>query len=579
MKSLGFLLSLGFVLVAPRLASGQSVQPQPTAHTYALLFASNAGGPGQQALRYAEDDARKVEDVLTSLAGYDPSRVRKVLAPSAAEMRAALATLHDQLTADAQAGEQSVVFLYYSGHARADALSLGAETMPLDELRERVTALPATLSIVVLDACQSGAFSRVKGAAAAGDFSFNSVQQLNTEGIAVMASSTALELSQESDELKSSYFTHHLLVALRGGADVDRDGRVTLAEAYHYAYDHTLAQTATTTVGEQHVTLETDFRGKGDVPITYPAQASSRLLIPADFSGKLILQKLPSWSVLAELQKAPGDPVELALPAGEYAATVRRDGSAERCALRIADGEQSTLDLSSGCTPLIDRAVRAKGDDGGDSQPRWYEHGDEGFVFEVAVGIGGGHQHDAYEDRLRDFGFERGYHAGGRYSFGLGRRLLANLLVGATFANLDAETYDRDTELHQRFEWNSHAFGAFAQADAAVGRGRYVMVFVRGGGGFAYGSSTFDAIKTESAFADESPSFEDTTANTRKVHDGFGGLYGWAGLGGMLNPNRNLGFTMEFRYTVSPLLDNRTGETHDLGGLDWLIGLRARSWE
>jgi hypothetical protein len=64
---------------------------------------------------------------------------------------------------------------------------------------------------VVLDACQSGAFSGVKGASAAGDFSISSVRDLHSSGVAVMASSTGSELSQESSELKSSYFTHHLL--------------------------------------------------------------------------------------------------------------------------------------------------------------------------------------------------------------------------------------------------------------------------------------------------------------------------------------------------------------------------------
>src|SRR5262249_15794592 len=96
-----------------------------------------------------------------------------------------------------------------------------------------------------------------------------------------MASSSAQELSQESDKLKGSYFTHLLLTALRGAADADGDGRVSLDEAYHYAYRRTLAATARTQVGSQHVTLEMDLAGQGDVPVTYPAQARSHLELPA----------------------------------------------------------------------------------------------------------------------------------------------------------------------------------------------------------------------------------------------------------------------------------------------------------
>lgn len=113
------------------------------------------------------------------------------------------------------------------------------EQLPLAELRERITALPATLSIVVLDACQSGAFSRAKGAERASDFSFNSVDRLNTTRIAVIASSNERELSQESEELKSNYFTH-----------------------------------------------------------------SAHLEVPTTLEGTVLLQALPSWSVLAEPHEA-----------------------------------------------------------------------------------------------------------------------------------------------------------------------------------------------------------------------------------------------------------------------------------
>jgi len=101
-------------------------------------------------------------------------------------------------------------------------MNLGERELSLSDLRERLLSLPTTLTIVVLDACQSGAFSRTKGAEPAADFSFNSVSRLNTSGVAVMASSSASELSQESDSLRASYFTHHLLVALRGAATETR---------------------------------------------------------------------------------------------------------------------------------------------------------------------------------------------------------------------------------------------------------------------------------------------------------------------------------------------------------------------
>src|SRR5437868_263675 len=128
--------------------------------------------------------------------------------------------------------------------ASATAHDLGSDELPLEELRTRLFQVPATLTVVVLDACQSGAFSRVKGAQPAADFSFNSRQHLDATGVAVLASSSGSELSQESEQLKSSYFTHHLLVGMRGPADANGDGQVSVDEAYRYAYHQTLLSTA-----------------------------------------------------------------------------------------------------------------------------------------------------------------------------------------------------------------------------------------------------------------------------------------------------------------------------------------------
>ena len=197
------------------------------------------------------------------------------------------------------------------------------------ELRVQILGLPSTLTIVVIDACQSGAFSRIKGAEPTTDFSFNSVARLNTAGLAVMASSSATELSQESDQLESSYFTHHLLLALRGAGDANQDGKVSLDEAYRYTYNRTLAGTAATAVGAQHATLETALKGKGDVVLTRPSAASSQLFVPAAVEGRLLIQHRSSGSVLAELDKARGSTVRLAMASGAYTVLLGRE---TRCA-------------------------------------------------------------------------------------------------------------------------------------------------------------------------------------------------------------------------------------------------------
>ena len=216
---------------------------------YALVVGSNRPGPGQTALAFAEDDAREVAEVLRDLGGFPAARVQVVLNPSAKALGAALDKLERAVAADVVAGRAPRVFFYYSGHAKASGLSLGADEYALETLRARLFATRAALTVVVLDACQSGAFSRIKGAEPAADFSYNSRARLDASGVAVLASSTGSELSQESDFLRSSYFTHNFLIGLRGAADDNHDGQVSLDEAYRYTYHQTLVATAATAVG------------------------------------------------------------------------------------------------------------------------------------------------------------------------------------------------------------------------------------------------------------------------------------------------------------------------------------------
>ncbi|HEY8076439.1 MAG TPA: caspase family protein, partial [Labilithrix sp.] len=342
----------------------QATVPHPFA--YGILVGSNAGGPGQITLHYAEDDARKVAQVLRELGRYGQTDLRVLTAPDGAKVLAAIDDVAQKMKAHAAKGEQAVLVFYYSGHAKANAFDLGAEELPITTLREKLRAIPSTLTLVVLDACQSGQFARIKGVEPAADFSFNSVSRLTQKGIAVMASSSAQELSQESDELKGSFFTHHFVTALRGAADADGDGRVSLDEAYRYAYRRTLTSTSTTKVGSQHVTLETDLAGQGEVPVTYPADMRSQLELPGPLDGKVLVQHKASGNVVAEVQKAPGAPLRLAFTAGAYEAIVRASGKIHRCKLALSDDRVTPIDL--GQCDEVKASSLAKGDFGWESE-------------------------------------------------------------------------------------------------------------------------------------------------------------------------------------------------------------------
>lgn len=519
---------------------------------YALVVGNNPGGAGQETLRYAEADARRMAGLLRELGGYEASHVRVLLRPSAAELLSALDGIAAELTAEAGRGNQTKFFFYYSGHARASALNLGAEELPLGRLRDKLLGLPTDLTVVVLDACQSGAFSRIKGggggAEPAADFSYSSVSRLNATGVVVMASSSGTELSQESGRLGSSYFTHHLLVALRGAGDANRDGRVSLDEAYRYAYQATLVSTAATKVGTQHVTLETDLKGKGDVALSYPARAQAHLELPAPLAAEILVRIQPQGAVVAEIHKSKGAAVRLALPEGRYEVLVRAGGQLEQCSVSLRDHRVTMLAVDrEHCerTLLIDGTAKSGHVDS------TYRYG-----IEMAAGLSGSIQ-DRYIERLTEFGFHDQTLVQSHLRLALTYRVRQSIDMVLDLSNMDTEHYRRDNdEGPHDFTWHTVTMGLYFRGSVVLAHG-LLMPFVQAGGGLGRGKTTYDA------------------AMSGTDAESFWGYHLGAAAGLELMPWQRFGFVGRMGYDYAPIIDNLLGDTHDSGGLTLSLGARV----
>ena len=575
-----FVLPWLAILAAPASAHAEPRETAPHTHAYALVVGDNVGGSGQQALRFAEDDARRVAQVLVELGHYEASDVRTLLRPDVGHLLGAVDEIAARARANALRGDQTQVLFYFSGHARASAVNLGAEELPLTTLRDRLRAVPSTITIVVLDACQSGSFSRIKGAEPAADFSYNSVSGLTQKGLAVMASSTAEELSQESDELKASYFTHHLVTALRGAGDSDGDGRVSLDEAYRYAYRRTLASTARTQVGEQHVTLETDLAGQGEVPVTFPAEARAQLDLPATLEARVLVQQYPSGAVMADVQKAPGAPVRLALVAGGYDAVVTQKTGIVECRVTVSDGGVTELDLST-CTAVRADATAAKGAFGdddpseGDRDVARGEHdatsSDEDepsghrkrevdrWSIEVAAGLIE-QRTDAYTSRLNEFGYEAGLidFPSLHFTAGASRKLTAHLAALVQIETLAGDSYQRS--IAQETDTASfRAYGAGAYLRTFADLGRWFGVYGQAGAGFGLGIVDLETQQTG------------VPPSARTYSMGY--ILGGA-VGATARLGRVLTLFVQGGYDYAPVIRNLIGDTHDGGGFSVVLGMR-----
>ena len=270
---------------------------------YAVIIGNNEGAADEGTLRYAERDATRVADTLRDLGGFQEENTVVLLGKGAAAVQRVLIATNARIRSATSSADQAVLFVYYSGHADADALHLGDERVELAQLRELVRGSSADFRLLMLDSCRSGTLTRVKGGRPTEVFDVALEEQLEGEGLVFLTSSSANEDAQESDELRGSFFTHHLISGLVGAADVDGDGAVTLSEAYRYAYEHTVRSSSRTLQGTQHPTFEFDLRGQGGITLTQVgevARGRARLSFPPE-RAYLVFAGGPDGAVVSEV--------------------------------------------------------------------------------------------------------------------------------------------------------------------------------------------------------------------------------------------------------------------------------------
>lgn len=97
----------------------------------------------------------------------------------AGTVRRSLITLNDRVrAAQSLPNTETLLFVYYSGHADARALWLRGARLEIRELPELVRGSAATFRVLVVDACRSGGLTRVKGARPVPVFDVAPVRQL-----------------------------------------------------------------------------------------------------------------------------------------------------------------------------------------------------------------------------------------------------------------------------------------------------------------------------------------------------------------------------------------------------------------
>jgi len=320
MKTRIILTALLF-LAMPVMPLPAATKGEDSVARFSLIVGSNYGA-GRVRLRYAVSDARSFMRVLTVIGGVQIPNCTLLIEPGKEQLRASLDEMKAKIMRGSSARRVEFIF-YYSGHSDEEGLLLGRERISYGDIRRSIEGMPADVRIAILDSCSSGAFTRMKGGRAHAPFMVDSAYSM--KGYAFLTSSSADEASQESERIKGSFFTHYLVSGLRGAADMNDDKRITLNEAYQFAYSETLARTEKTFGGAQHPNYHIKMTGAGDVIITDIRGRTAGMVVSREVYGRLFIRD-GSKNLVAELSKPAGRSITLMLDDGKYTAVNDRDG-------------------------------------------------------------------------------------------------------------------------------------------------------------------------------------------------------------------------------------------------------------
>lgn len=304
----------------------------------AVIIGNDRGLSDEVPLRYAGTDALKMQRALEDLGGFESSDIHTLIGSKADGLRSLLASL----SRDSET-PPSLLFFYYSGHGSGTHLHMDGTKLPVEELQRAIYQLKRRISVVLVDSCKSGVFTRAKGARPGPAYDIQMLQDPKTQGSIVITSSAEDEVSQESDKLEGSFFTHNWVRGLYGPADTNRDGLVSLEEAYQFAHYATIEQTIASRGGVQHPSYRFELSGQGNVVMSNLAKSTASVRVNPDRAGTYFVLDGAKQLVLTELVRTSDGFATLRLPPGNYRIRKREPHRFLVTDVEIAAGQNITL--------------------------------------------------------------------------------------------------------------------------------------------------------------------------------------------------------------------------------------------
>jgi hypothetical protein len=241
-------------------------------------------------LQFARADAEGVYQILTDpeLGRIPPENVILLLDENATQQNIRSA-IGDEIPS--RAGEDDFVYIYFAGHGlpfinpksgSADGMEkylvpvdakldrIRGTGIPMDDIQRFFGYIQSKQVMFFIDSCFSGeaggrTFQNPAYQTRHGLLTPEFLDNLSGEGRLVVTACDVNELSIETSAMGHGLFTHYLMEGLKGRADKDQDGLVTIHELYDYVYDN-VSQHARKLGGSMHPIQKGSIKGK--IPLT-----------------------------------------------------------------------------------------------------------------------------------------------------------------------------------------------------------------------------------------------------------------------------------------------------------------------
>jgi hypothetical protein len=206
-------------------------------------------------LKYAVNDAKSFYGLLVNQIKIPPENIT-LLINQEASLTNLRSTLGTKLKSNA--GKEDMVIIYFAGHGAtekdvtsqdgdglekyllpydADPEDLYSTALPMREISYIFRRIRSERLIFIADSCYSGTSGgrTIDLSGIRANISDAFLDRISSgKGTVIITASGANEVSAENDKLQHGVFTYYLIEGLRGKADTDNDGLISVDEAYRY---------------------------------------------------------------------------------------------------------------------------------------------------------------------------------------------------------------------------------------------------------------------------------------------------------------------------------------------------------